>query len=441
MANPFSNETLSLVLRDVRTFVGSHTVPLRPLTILIGENSSGKTTLLAALNAVSDFRFPFQPAFNQFPFSLGGFDTIATNKGRGAERKDEFGLGFSYQNADESRPHEYPSRLSRSVHATYKRWHGQPRLAALKLTARESTLNVDLNSSDDRAIGVRLRLDRAGERIATSYAVEMPLARLETIDLFMLTHGNADDSGSEIRRAFSSEFGFDAERAPFRTIALAPIRTRPQRAYSETTEAFEPSGEHVPFLLRRFLLDQPNSEETKQVVNAIREFGVDSGLLDRVQVRQPGKKPEDPFQLVVLLDKKPRNIVDVGYGVSQALPLVVETAVASDRAILLIQQPEVHLHPRGQAALGSFFVRAVAELNKRIVVETHSDYLVDRVRQAVAMRILAKEEVSLLFFERRGVATKIHALDMDNEGNISKAPPAYRAFFLQEATRTLLRSR
>src|ERR1039457_4900327 len=97
MANGEVTESISLVLKDVRSFVGTHTVPLRPLTILIGENSSGKTSLLAALSAIAgEGRFPFQPSFNRFPFSLGGFDTIATSKGRGSGRKEEFMLGFDY---------------------------------------------------------------------------------------------------------------------------------------------------------------------------------------------------------------------------------------------------------------------------------------------------------------------------------------------------------
>src|SRR5881396_1662040 len=74
------------------------------------------------------------------------------------------------------------------------------------------------------------------------------------------------------------------------------------------------------------------------------------------------------------------NLVDVGYGVSQALPILVDTLQrpAADE-VFLLQQPEVHLHPRAQAELGSFFVSQAGK-KRRFVIETHSDYLVDRVR-------------------------------------------------------------
>ena len=69
--------------------------------------------------------------------------------------------------------------------------------------------------------------------------------------------------------------------------------------------------------------------------------------------------------------------MDVGYGVSQILPLLVEL-LSDDESIFLLQQPEVHLHPSAQAALGSLFCRSAAS-GLQLIVETHSDYIVDRI--------------------------------------------------------------
>jgi predicted ATPase len=133
------------------------------------------------------------------------------------------------------------------------------------------------------------------------------------------------------------------------------------------------------------------------------------------------------------------NLTDVGYGVSQSLPIIVQSILRSGSDFLLLQQPEVHLHPRAQAALGSFFVRQVAKNNRRFVIETHSDYLLDRVRQEIASGFLMPHQVSILFFDKPGLETTIHHLSLDENGNILDAPPFYRRFFLEEEMNLLMR--
>jgi predicted ATPase len=93
-----------------------------------------------------------------------------------------------------------------------------------------------------------------------------------------------------------------------------------------------------------------------------------------------GEQLSDPFQLGVKSGSHVFNLVDVGYGVSQALPILDILNRPSAFELFLIQRPEVHLYPRAQAELGSFFA-AQADRRRRLVIETHSDHLVDRVRK------------------------------------------------------------
>ena len=106
--------------------------------------------------------------------------------------------------------------------------------------------------------------------------------------------------------------------------------------------------------------------------------------------------------------------------------------------MFLLQQPEVHLHPSAQAALGSLFCR-VADWDRQIVIETHSDHLLDRVRMDVrdGAGALKPEDVSILYFERQGLSVRIHSLRIDEEGNVLNAPPGYRRFFMDEVQRSL----
>jgi len=168
----------------------------------------------------------------------------------------------------------------------------------------------------------------------------------------------------------------------------------------------------------------------------LERFGAESGLFSRVAVKQWGRKRSDPIQVMVTnmgrSASSAANLTDVGYGVSQALPLVVQSVLAAPKSRLLLQQPEVHLHPRAQAALGTLFVDLLASSDKQFVVETHSDYILDRVRQEVAQGKVAADDVSILYFEREKNGTRIYPIDVDKAGNIVNAPPSYRSFFLQE---------
>jgi predicted ATPase len=171
------------------------------------------------------------------------------------------------------------------------------------------------------------------------------------------------------------------------------------------------------------------------VQEALKAFGKESGLFNAVDVKKLGQKITDPFQLRVSSIGPSVNLVDVGYGISQSLPIVVQSVLGSTKQVLLLQQPEVHLHPRAQAALGTFFADLVANQGRVILVETHSDYLVDRVRQEVARGTIAKDKVSILFFDKPQLETTVHEITVDEHGNVENCPPEYRKFFLEEEMR------
>ena len=175
----------------------------------------------------------------------------------------------------------------------------------------------------------------------------------------------------------------------------------------------------------------------------LEDFGKAAGLFDEISIRPLGKRNSEPFQVQVRkfggrLKGPRRNLIDVGYGVSQALPVVMEMLRQDAPDMFLLQQPEVHLHPSAQAALGSLFCQ-VAAAGRQLVVETHSDHLMDRVRMDVrdGVSALKPEDVSILFFERKDLDVHIHSLRIDEEGNILDAPEGYRAFFMEETRRDL----
>lgn len=181
------------------------------------------------------------------------------------------------------------------------------------------------------------------------------------------------------------------------------------------------------------------STEWEDLIKTLDSFGKHSGLFGKVEVRRLGSSESDPFQIRLHIGGTTVNLIDVGYGVSQVLPIVVDSLRSKQGGTFLLQQPEVHLHPKAQAELGSFLGILAKLQDKRFVIETHSDYLVDRVRMDVRDKKngLRPEDVSLLYFERRNGEAQIHRLELDDQGNIVNAPPGYRSFFLEEERRFL----
>ena len=127
----------------------------------------------------------------------------------------------------------------------------------------------------------------------------------------------------------------------------------------------------------------------------------------------------------------------MGYGISQILSVVTELLRRDSSTMFLLQQPEAHLHPSAQAALGGLFCRMIDDKKHQLVVETHSDYLLDRVRMLIrhCKTKLKPEDVSILFFERQGFGVAIHSLRLDEQGSIQNAPKGYRRFFMEEFDR------
>ena len=211
---------------------------------------------------------------------------------------------------------------------------------------------------------------------------------------------------------------------------VAPIRSQPQRTYDAWTSDFSPEGKHTPYLLNRILRSKSGGREFKKF---LAKAGQDSGLFQGVRIKEFGQGPTAPFELDVELDGKPLSVINVGYGVSQALPVLVEVFARSHGTYIAIQQPEVHLHPRAQAALGDVVFEMANADHKSFLIETHSDFLIDRFRMRFRNKSRSKPSSQVLFFERMDKRNTVTPLQIDEAGNLpTEQPDAYRRFFVRE---------
>jgi predicted ATPase len=125
------------------------------------------------------------------------------------------------------------------------------------------------------------------------------------------------------------------------------------------------------------------------------------------------------------MEVRPTNM---GFGVSYALPIIVAGLVIDRGGILLVENPEAHLHPRGQSQIGAFLAR-VAAAGVQVLLETHSDHVLNGVRRAVAIeKTLAHHDVIAHFFGLDGTREQPESISFDSFGELSAWP---RGFFDQ----------
>jgi len=412
---------VKLTFEGIRCFATKQEAVLRPLTLLVGENSSGKSTFLAICRIARAVAKGFEtPApFNEPPFLLGAYDQIASYKG-GRPAKS-FSVG---QEIDSAR------KEPQSIHATFVPVSDQPILRDWRACAGATEMRMVDRFSTAWTLYVKGSKGEVRREIADSPS---PLLARNMTLLFNLNLLNLETAltGPELAQleAISTSF---VEVLGAEQYAFAPIRSSPQRTYDPIVVVPNPTGSHIPMLLAS-LADSTSEKQWNALHGELEAFGADSGLFDQIEVIRKGRKGSDPFQIGVKSGAPTFNLVDVGYGVSQVLPILVDIVRRANEDIMfLMQQPEVHLHPRAQAQLGTFFARRAGP-KQRFVVETHSDYLIDRVRMEVRRgKLIQAKDVSILYFERYARGARIHNLELDTEGNIVNAPPGYRQFFLNE---------
>ena len=157
------------------------------------------------------------------------------------------------------------------------------------------------------------------------------------------------------------------------------------------------------------------------------------GVAEGVTTTDRGKIGHE-LQVSTIDVEKTHDLTNVGVGVSQVLPIVVMALLAGRGSLLIFEQPELHLHPKVQARLGDFFL-AMSQLGKQCVVETHSEYLIERFRRRIAEddEDQFSKLISVYFFEAVGGRTNVRKVDINEYGTILDWPPD---FFDQAANET-----
>ncbi|MBK9229722.1 MAG: AAA family ATPase [Anaerolineae bacterium] len=422
-------------------------IPLTNVNFLVGENSTGKTSVLSLISLLGSPQFWFSQDFNSDVVNLGRFRDIASAH---SGTRGRFRVGYIVPDSASDENRSQYSQYYEAVLMTFEEVDNNPLICQYDYIGWQGEARIEFNGKGIRyqfrhvekesllpefVMGVfqrwisALTEDKDFKQLQRQDSFNRRMALMFVDQLIQQIH---DESAIEYDK---HQFSIRMPRFTHNMTWLAPIRSKPKRTYDEYKLDFTPEGEHTPYLIRR-LLKSKGSTEFREFIE---RFGLESGLFEKLEIKGFGKEVASPFELRVVLSNLHIALVNVGYGVSQALPVVVEMFARPEGSKFAIQQPEVHLHPRAQAALGDVIFRLVVSEKKQFYVETHSDYLIDRFR--LNYRSINGDscpDSQILFFSRNRDGNKVTPIPIEKNGEYSEDQPSdFREFFVREQMRIL----
>ncbi len=411
-------------------------IPLKDINFLVGENSTGKTSILSLINILSNPKFWFTGDFStdEFETDLCYFDEVVSKK---SDDKKYFKVGIF---KDTNSKNE-----SVAVLIKFKEKDGIPIIEEVSYLFDGNEVRVIITSKE-----VKYKVSSKETK-----NIENKLPFFET---WIANQKLSDEDFEEISNKDVNREILSAEGAgsllmfiytlkkksvnPFiflllgRRTWIGPIRAKPERIYDSYKLSFSSEGRHIPYLLKEMITAK--HIKSKEVTRNIENFGKNSGLFDKISIKSFGDEKASPFELDIYLGKEPFKISNVGYGVSQVLPVLVETLARNKGEWFEMQQPEIHLHPKAQAAVGELFFNANYNENKKFIIETHSDYIIDRFRYCVNRKYKEKSNnkkinAQVLFFERTDEGNQILCIEINKKGAYDEnQPKSFREFFITE---------
>jgi predicted ATPase len=230
---------------------------------------------------------------------------------------------------------------------------------------------------------------------------------------------------------FLSELVLSLEEMFQNIYYLGPLREYPHRTYVWAGERPRDVGQRgelaVPALLaadkQGKKIGRGRGRPKQTLSERVAEWLRDLGLIHSFDVRPiaPNRK-EYEVRVRQSPDAAEVSITDVGFGVSQILPVLTLCYYAPKHSTLILEQPEIHLHPSVQAGLADVFIDAIRTRNIQIILESHSEHLLRRLQRRIAEEALSPDQAALYFVSMAGSSSRLEPLTLDPYGNITNWP-------------------
>lgn len=215
---------------------------------------------------------------------------------------------------------------------------------------------------------------------------------------------------------------------------LGPLRARPKRTYLWAGDSPDDVGvdgyDTIAALLasreRGKTIRRGKGRKKQSVEESVAHWLQQMGLIHAFSVKPIAPNRKDYEVRVRQTKGGPEVLItDVGFGVSQILPVLVLCYYVPEGSTVILEQPEIHLHPSVQADLADVLIDVVRHRNLQVIVESHSEHLLRRIQRRIAEEELKASDASLYFCRMAGAESKIEELQLDEMGNITNWPQGF----------------
>lgn len=437
--------------RDFRSLEDTGWIEIKPITIVIGANASGKTSLIAPLLLLKQTLESADPTLALRTqgryFNAGSYDNLVCR--HEAKRTLAFSVRFRFPKGQPPSLEPLGVYPPGEIHIAFSRLPSSPdiqlsRLAICDLHGREMLVRQLL---DDGTYSLEMiNKPQEGSPFAITVAKAAPAHFLFTLESFFAARFSEerDRQKTDHEHADIALTVDKAEQEYISTISFAnsqlqglvgglayigPLRERPRRLYEvsgENPRDVGGRGQFAPEILFR----RRSATLIEEINRWVERFDFGFRLQCRTLV-------EGAFELVVQRseDSPWVNLADTGFGLSQILPLIVQGFYGRSGSVVVAEQPEIHLNPRLQSVLADLFV-AVAKRKVGVLVETHSEHLLLRLRRLIADKVIPAKDVAIYYVEREGDSSSVRPVPVAENGHIE--PASWPRGFFDESLREAL---
>jgi predicted ATPase len=441
----------SMQLENFKCFKKTNEIKFKKLTLLTGANSAGKSTIIHALMGVLQSRaFPFRFSTNGTYVNMGDFKDVShqhsikenlfltykfftpkeninalIKTGWEQNKKSKLPLLNSISFKSEFLEVDMHKKGTKYIlNLEYKAEKDPEATAERKnLVGKIMSIFEELDSSKEKSDSTNKKKGKTGSKKAAFKEVtDYYFADLSIKDM-VISMDEANDLIIEDRNLgvkFES-IGRIFQRFDERTNLISSFRLHPNRTHLEQSQDFSKIrkfGEgHIEQIIRWEKGDKKKFEELIKHLS-------DLTLLYSIETDRMGGGRYD-----MLVTTKPKGVKvslsDVGFGISQFLPILVADLQLSKGSNLVVAQPEIHLHPNVQARFGDYMVDQIEKNDKNYIIETHSEYLLNRIRLHIVNGKLKEEDLAVYYVENEHGNSTIHELQFTKKGEIKNAPESF----------------
>ena len=419
-------------LKNFKALRDTGELEIKPITFLVGPNSSGKTSLIQAILAL---RQTVRSQDTQTPLilddeyiNLGSYRDVVFKH----NEKNEICMGF-----------EAGEKRWEIVFSVYRSGNNQGVIYLKSLDFDGENIPMPQKEKGKIAkksinFSIRKKGRGGGHFITTEDEKDFGEQPIELLKFYGIRFKKYKDLSKYFdylqahpSLLFANVVAGNLIENIFKNIYhIGPSRAEPERTYTATGASPSEVGKWGEGSVNILLLEKDIREKVREW---LKNFGIS---LDFDLEELMGKSGGSNIYKMMLSDPNTKtevSLVDVGFGASQIFPIIVEGFNAPENALLMIEEPEIHLHPRAQGTMGDLLVDISKSNEKKLIIETHCDLLIRRVCKNILQGNIDRTDVIIYYFEPTESGTEVKTITINKNGQFENFPDGFFEESFEEA--------